>query len=112
MWWVDNVNNRLKQALQLSCCCWSLLGIQSNTQAQLSIENNTNFFLDSPESTKYAVIMAGPSAGERRVVRGGSWFDEAQWCACGNRQVPGPGSIGGSIGFRVALDAGSDGLSF
>lgn len=47
---------------------------------------------------------AGPSQGERRVVRGGSWFDEAHWCGCGNRQVPGPGSIAGSIGFRVALD--------
>jgi len=73
MWWVDNVNNRLKQALQLSCCCWSLLGIQSNTQAQLSIENNTNFFLDSPESTKYAVIMAGPSAGEQNQTRFRQW---------------------------------------
>ena len=73
MWWVDNVNNRLKQALQLSCCCWLLLGIQSNTQAQLSIENNTNFFLDSPDSTKYAVIMAGPSAGEQNQTRFRQW---------------------------------------
>ena len=72
--------------------CWDWFGQSLHTDA-----------VDDP---------AGPSAGERRVVRGGSWFDEAQWCACGNRQVPGPGSIGGSIGFRVALDAGSDGLSF
>ncbi|MDP6534787.1 MAG: hypothetical protein QGG02_00330 [Gammaproteobacteria bacterium] len=66
------MNNRLKQALQL-ICCGLLLGIQGNAQAQLSIENNTNFFLDSPDSTKYAVIMTGPSVGEQNQSQFRQW---------------------------------------
>ncbi len=67
------VIKRMKQTLQFIGCCWLLLGIQGNTQAQLSIENNTNFFLDSPDSTKYAVIMAGPSVGEQNQSQFRQW---------------------------------------
>lgn len=49
---------------QLVCsCCVLLLGIDAIAQDSNVSEVN-DFFRDSPDSTKYAVIMAGPTVGE------------------------------------------------
>jgi formylglycine-generating enzyme required for sulfatase activity len=44
----------------------------------------------------------GPSSGSDRVVRGGSWGDDASSCALSWRFYGGPGVRGGNLGFRVA----------
>ncbi len=38
-----------------------------------ALESNTNFFLDIPDSTKYAVIMAGPTVGEDNKSQVRQW---------------------------------------
>ena len=42
-----------------------MLSFLPSVNAQLSsLENTTDYFIDSPDSEKYAVIMTGPTVGE------------------------------------------------
>jgi formylglycine-generating enzyme required for sulfatase activity len=52
---------------------------------------------------------AGASSGERRVARGGSWFDHARGCRTANRSGFAPDTADDLVGFRVVLagDAGT-----
>ncbi len=45
----------------------------------------------------------GPSSGDRRVLRGGSWYYDAQYCRVSSRDYDGPGSRSGDCGFRVVV---------
>ena len=50
------------------------LFLVSSINAQLSsLENTTNYFLDSPEATKYVVIMTGPTVGETNLNQFRQW---------------------------------------
>jgi formylglycine-generating enzyme required for sulfatase activity len=46
----------------------------------------------------------GPATGEKRVIRGGSWFFDANSARCGLRYTHAPEDKGFSLGFRVAAD--------
>jgi formylglycine-generating enzyme required for sulfatase activity len=46
----------------------------------------------------------GPSSGEKRVIRGGSWYFDANSARCGLRYTHAPQDKGFSLGFRVAAD--------
>jgi formylglycine-generating enzyme required for sulfatase activity len=48
----------------------------------------------------------GPAAGEKRVIRGGSWYFDANSARCGLRYTHAPQDRGFSLGFRVAADRG------
>lgn len=46
----------------------------------------------------------GPRSGEKRVIRGGSWYFDANSARCALRYTHAPGDKGFSLGFRVAAD--------
>ena len=46
----------------------------------------------------------GPPNGEKRVIRGGSWYFDASSARCGLRYTHAPQDKGFSLGFRVAAD--------
>ena len=46
----------------------------------------------------------GPESGEKRVIRGGSWYFDANSARCGLRYTHAPQDKGFSLGFRVAAD--------
>ena len=46
----------------------------------------------------------GPPSGEKRVIRGGSWYFDANSARCGLRYTHAPQDRGFSLGFRVAAD--------
>ena len=50
----------------------------------------------------------GPNTGSGRVVRGGSWFNNAEGCRVANRGHVNPESGGGFLGFRVAFAPNSN----
>lgn len=64
-----------------------------------------DYYASSPDENP-----AGPETGDARVVRGGSWFDTANYSAVAVRFPAPPTESGGSIGFRCAADLGSDNL--
>ncbi|MDA0841450.1 MAG: formylglycine-generating enzyme family protein, partial [Planctomycetota bacterium] len=53
--------------------------------------------------SKTIVDPTGPTAGEGRVLRGGSWLSSAGYCRSAFRSGYGPGGRDGILGFRVAL---------
>ena len=46
----------------------------------------------------------GPLSGEKRVIRGGSWYFDKDSARCGLRYTHAPKDKGFSLGFRVAAD--------
>jgi len=46
----------------------------------------------------------GPASGEKRVIRGGSWYFDADSARCGLRYTHRPQDRGFSLGFRLAAD--------
>jgi formylglycine-generating enzyme required for sulfatase activity len=46
----------------------------------------------------------GPAEGEKRVIRGGSWYFDANSARCALRYTHAPEDKGFSLGFRVAAD--------
>jgi sulfatase modifying factor 1 len=51
-----------------------------------------------------AVDPRGPRAGEKRVIRGGSWYFDANSARCALRYTHSPGDRGFSLGFRLAAN--------
>jgi sulfatase modifying factor 1 len=56
------------------------------------------------EGVDGAIDPHGPPAGEKRVIRGGSWFFDANSARCALRYTHSPKDRGYSLGFRVAAD--------
>lgn len=46
----------------------------------------------------------GPQAGERKIIRGGSWFEDSKNCRVTVRNKIQPESVSNHIGFRLAHD--------
>ncbi|MGE5243202.1 MAG: formylglycine-generating enzyme family protein [Betaproteobacteria bacterium] len=51
-----------------------------------------------------AADPTGPRTGEKRVIRGGSWYFDANSARCALRYTHAPQDRGFSLGFRVAAD--------
>ncbi len=47
----------------------------------------------------------GPSGGRSRVVRGGGWYDDPEYCRSAYRYGSVPDLSGDDIGFRIVLDS-------
>lgn len=49
-----------------------------------------------------AINPTGPSDGSVRVLRGGSWYFNPQYCRVANRDNNSPGNRNDGMGFRLA----------
>jgi formylglycine-generating enzyme required for sulfatase activity len=56
-----------------------------------------DYYADAPEANP-----RGPATGEYRVLRGGSWADEAKYLTCAHRSYARPVERSPNIGFRCA----------
>ena len=45
---------------------------------------------------------SGPETGSSRVIRGGSWLNDADYCRSASRSDWHPGARGSTLGFRLA----------
>jgi len=59
--------------------------------------------LNGPYSTAAQTNPTGASTGTNRVIRGGSWSNDAESCRSANRDSKTPGSNFNSFGFRLAF---------
>ncbi len=66
-------------------------------------EWTTDWFAPYPEAAPDD--YAGPESGFHRVVRGGSWYDDARNVRAAYRGRRSPGDRDGGLGFRVVLPA-------
>jgi formylglycine-generating enzyme required for sulfatase activity len=56
------------------------------------------------ESESQNIDPHGPATGDKRVIRGGSWYFDANSARCGLRYTHAPTDRGFSLGFRLAGD--------
>jgi formylglycine-generating enzyme required for sulfatase activity len=57
-----------------------------------------------PYGADQATDPHGPASGEKKVIRGGSWYFDANSARCALRYTHVPADRGFSLGFRVAAD--------
>jgi len=57
-----------------------------------------------PETVSGNIDPHGPATGEKRVIRGGSWYFDSDSARCALRYTHAPKDKGFSLGFRVAAD--------
>jgi formylglycine-generating enzyme required for sulfatase activity len=77
---------------------WGLYEMHGNVWEWCAGWYDSNYYANSP-----TVDPTGPSAGSRRVGRGGSWSSLAGVCRSALRFGSSPGTRGPILGFRVAL---------
>jgi formylglycine-generating enzyme required for sulfatase activity len=58
------------------------------------------------ESGQANIDPHGATSGDKRVIRGGSWYFDANSARCGLRYTHAPQDRGFSLGFRIAADRG------
>ncbi|HYM24325.1 MAG TPA: formylglycine-generating enzyme family protein [Vicinamibacterales bacterium] len=67
-------------------------------------EWTSDWYAPYPERTSANIDPHGPASGEKRVIRGGSWYFDSDSARCALRYTHAPKDKGFSLGFRVAAD--------
>ena len=78
---------------------WGLADMHGNVW-----EWTSDWYGPYPEGATANIDPHGPASGEKRVIRGGSWFFDANSARCALRYTHAPQDKGFSLGFRVAAD--------
>lgn len=92
MWYTSNSGNKTHPVGAKKANTWNLYDMHGNVgewcldwYGLLSYDNDPN----------------GPSSGADRVLRGGSWYDDAYYCRSSRRDYNLPSNIFNLIGFRL-----------
>jgi formylglycine-generating enzyme required for sulfatase activity len=67
-------------------------------------EWTADWYAPYAESAAANIDPHGPAAGDKKVIRGGSWYFDANSARCALRYTHAPQDKGFSLGFRVAAD--------
>ena len=96
-WYYDDSNNKSHPVGLKSPNAWGLYDVSGNVWEWTWDWYNENYYAHSPEEDPL-----GAKTGDRRVLRGGSWFSSARNCRLTNRSNYDLRDRRIGVGFRVA----------
>ncbi len=95
MWWCGNADNTTHPIGQKRANPWGLFDVHGNVWELVG--DWWGAYVDSPETDP-----TGPTSGTTRVIRGGSWLYQPQYCRSAYRYSTSPNYAHYNIGFRLA----------
>jgi formylglycine-generating enzyme required for sulfatase activity len=99
-WFKGNSGGRIHPVGQKKTNGWGLHDILGNVWEWTADRYDKSRYNSAPETDP-----KGPDSGRMRVLRGGSWNDEAAYLRASHRYGYLPGFRSGGVGFRCALEA-------
>ena len=87
--------NRTHEVGQKQPNAWGLYDMLGNVWEWVADWYDANYYSQSPSQRP-----SGPSSGQERTLRGGSWLDLARFSRVSNRLRSAPGNRNGIVGFR------------
>ena len=98
-WCGDNSEGKIHPVGQKEPNAWGLYDMHGNVFEWVQDRYGKRYYLSSPGTDP-----KGPSSGLYRVMRGGSWFNFAEYCRSANRSIVVPAyHLSDAVGFRLAL---------
>lgn len=102
-WYKDNSREMTHPVGEKKPNVWGLYDMHGNVWEWCQDLYDDGYYVDSPTDDP-----AGPTAGSRRVMRGGAWSVEARECRSAGRNYFLPGFGCASLGFRVVVVPGEE----
>ncbi len=98
-WYNGNADKKSHPVGQKRANAWGLYDMHGNVWQWCQDSYDKYYYAKSPRDDP-----AGPATGSARVIRGGSWFNDARYSRSAYRDGLGLGFGGcGGLGFRVSL---------
>lgn len=97
-WYTDNSEEHTHPVTEKKPNAWGIFGMHGNAWEWCLDTKEDDFYKKSPENDPF-----NSTKSSYRVIRGGGWLTEAEYCRSANRGRVPENSADSNLGFRICL---------